>query len=102
MKLHVSLKEAFGDGGRAIVGDFDEDGGGEADIPTGLNNESWFLDEFHVLPLVVARDGFEKPLAGDWQAVRVAGRHNRELEERRRSSIKHLNIHVVDLLELLR
>ena len=85
-----------------IVGDFDENGCCEADRSTSLNDEAWLLDQFHVLPLGVARDGLEKPLTGDCRAVRVAGRHDRELEERSRPSIKHLNVHSVDFLELLR
>ena len=84
-----------------IVGDFDENGGSEADSPTGLNDEAWLLDEFHVLPLGVARDGLEKPLVSDCGAIWVVGRHDRKLEERSLPSIKHLNVHSVDFLELL-
>ena len=32
----------------------------------------------------------------------MAGRHNRELEERGRSPVKYLNVYGVDLLQLLR
>jgi hypothetical protein len=81
VKRHVSLEEAFGVGGGTVVGDLDEDCSGKADILTGGDDESWLLDEFRVCPLGVANDGLMEPLVGDRGAVRMAGRHERELEE---------------------
>ena len=49
----------------------------------------------------MAQDSLEKPLVSDCGAVRVAGRHDRKLEERCRPSVKHLNVYGVDLLQLL-
>jgi hypothetical protein len=50
----------------------------------------------------VARDGLEEPLVSDYGAVRMVGWHDWELEERSRPPVKHLNVHGVDLLQLLR
>ena len=101
MKRHIGLKEAFGVRGGTVVGDFDEDCGSKADILTGWDDKSRLLDEFRVFPLGVADDGLVEPLVGDWGTIRVAGRHERELEERCCSSVKHLNVYRVDLLQLL-
>ena len=49
----------------------------------------------------VASDSLMKPLVGDCGAVWMSGRHKRELEERRGSSVKHLDVHGVDLPKLL-
>ena len=102
MKKDVGLEEAFCGRGGTVVGDFDEDSSCKSDFLTGLSDELWLLNEFHVLPPRVARDSFEQPLTCDFRAVRVTSRHERKFEERCRSSVKHLNIHSVDLLELLR
>ena len=100
MKRHIGLKEAFGVRGGAVVGDFDEDCGSKADILTGWDDKSRLLDEFRVFPLGVAGNGFVEPLVSDWRAVGVARRHKRELEEGCRSSVQHLNVYGVDLLQL--
>ena len=101
VKHHICLKEVFGGGGGAVIGHFDEDSRSETDSLTGGNDEAWFLHEFDRLPLRVAGDGLVQPLVGDRGAVRVSGRHKRELEERCRSSVEHLNVYRVDFLELL-
>ena len=101
MEKDVGLKEAFCERGGAIVSDFDKNCSCESDTLTGLDDKPWLLHEFHVLPLWVARYGLEQPLAGDCGAVRVVGRHKREFEERGHSSVEHLNVHCVDLLQLL-
>ena len=91
----------FGGRGGTVVGDFHEDGGGEPNLLTGRDNEAWTLHELHGLPLGVASNSLVKPLVGDCRAVRMSGRHKRELEERRGSSVKHLDVHGVDLPKLL-
>ena len=84
-----------------VVRDFHENCCGETDALAGRDNETWFLDEFHVLPLRMARNRLVEPLVRDRGAVRVSGRHKRELEKGRRPPIEHLNILRVDLLALL-
>ena len=84
-----------------VVGDFHEDGGGKPDVLAGRDDESWLLDEFHMLPLGVARDRLVKPLVHDCRAVRVSGWHEREFEEGCGTSVEHLNVLRIDLLELL-
>ena len=81
-----------------IVGDFDEYCSSKTDTLTGWDDEAQLLNEFRIFPLRVAGDGLIKPLVGDWRAVQMAGRHEREFEEGRCSSIQHLNVYGVDLL----
>ena len=60
------------------------------------------LNKLNVLPPGVSRNGLEEPLVGDCGAVRVAGQHDRKLEERGRSPVKYLNVYGIDFLQLLR
>ena len=101
MKRHIGLEKAFGVGGGAIIGNLDEYCSGEANSLTGWDNEARLLDEFRVFPLGVAGNGLVEPLVGDWGAVRMAGWHKGEFEEGSRPPVQHLNVHGVDLLQLL-
>ena len=75
VERHIGLEESFSGRGGAVVGDFDEDGGGESDGLACRNDETWLLNEFHRLPLGVARNGLEQPLVSDCSAVRMTSRH---------------------------
>ena len=101
MESHIGLKQAFSKRSTAIVGNLGEYGSGVADILTGRDNEAWSLDELHILPLRVARDGLVQPLRCDCRAVGMACGHQRELEEGGRPSVQNLNVYRVDFLELL-
>ena len=101
MEHHVGLKESFSGGGGAVVGDFDENGGGESDGLACRDDETWLLNEFHRLPLGVAGNGLVQPLVSDCRAVQMTSRHEWELEEGGGPPVKHLNVYRVDFLQLL-
>ena len=50
----------------------------------------------------MARNGRMEPLIRDCRAVGMPRGHQREFQERGRPPVEHLNVHGVDLLELLR
>ena len=93
VESHISLKESLGSGGAAVISDLGENGGSIADTLTGGDNKARSLDELHVFPFRVARDGLVQPLRSDCRAVGVARRHQRELEEGGRPSVQNLNIY---------
>ena len=57
VKHHIGLEKAFGSGGGAVVGHFDEDGHGETDTLASRDDETWLLNKFHRLPPGVAGNG---------------------------------------------
>ena len=91
----------FGVGGRAVVGNLNENRSSEANRLTGWDNEARLLDESRIFPLGVAGNGLVEPLVGDWGAVRMAGQHEGEFEEGGCPSVQHLSVYRVDLLQLL-
>ena len=84
-----------------VVRDFRENCGGEAHLLPSRDDKPRFLNKLNGLPSGVVRNSLVKPLIRDCRTVGVLRRHQRAFEEGGCPPVEHLNVHGIDLLELL-